>query len=77
MNKKVYTEIFCKNVKYLREKNNLSGTKMSKKLGITIKSLDMIESGKLPPRLSVHILDLIEESFGIPNKDMFTLLEKK
>jgi transcriptional regulator with XRE-family HTH domain len=39
---------FCENVRYLRKKNGLSKKEMAKKLGIGVKSLELIETGSLP-----------------------------
>ncbi len=54
------------NVSYLRRKHNITKNDMAKILGIGIKSLNRIEQGILPPRLSVEILFNIREYFGIP-----------
>ena len=44
---------------------------MAKKLGIGVKSLELIESGSLPPRVSVRVVYMIYENFGILPKDIF------
>ena len=59
------TNILCKNIKILREKNKLSKKEMAKCLGIGVIALSKLESGILPKRLSVKILFLIERDFGI------------
>ncbi|MBQ5321300.1 MAG: helix-turn-helix transcriptional regulator [Oscillospiraceae bacterium] len=63
--------VFCENIRYLRKKNGLSEKEMAKKLGIGIKSLNSIESGYLPPRVTVDIIYAIYENFGILPKDIF------
>ena len=50
------TNILCKNIKILREKNKLSKKEMAKRLGIGVIALSKLESGILPKRLSVKIL---------------------
>jgi DNA-binding XRE family transcriptional regulator len=62
---------FCENVRYVRKKNGLSKKEMAKKLGIGVKSLELIESGSLPPRMSVRVVYMIYENFGILPKDIF------
>jgi len=42
----------CRNISYLRKKHNLSKSKMAKILGISVKSLNLIESGVIPSRLN-------------------------
>ena len=44
---------------------------MAEILGIGIKSLEKLENGILPPRLSVKIIFNIYYSFGILPKDQF------
>lgn len=39
---------FCENILYLRQKNNLSYTKMARKLHITVKTLKTLEEGNIP-----------------------------
>jgi len=71
MESKYKTEIFGKNIAYLRKSNKLSKKKMAEILGIGIKSLEKLENGILPPRLSVKIIFNIYYSFGILPKDQF------
>ncbi|MBQ3023661.1 MAG: helix-turn-helix transcriptional regulator [Clostridia bacterium] len=63
--------IFCKNVKILRLKNNLTQMEMAHICGIGVKSLSSIEKGIIPPRLSVSILVSISNYFRISPYDMF------
>ena len=51
----IYREDFCKNIKNLRISNNLSKKDMAQRLGISIRTLNIIESGELPKRLSTKI----------------------
>lgn len=71
MNEKTELSVFCKNIKMLREKENLSRVYMAKLLGISVISLIMIEKGILPKRVSCNILFNIYYYFGIVPKDMF------
>ncbi len=68
-------EIFCKNVKLLRENNHLTKKEMAKICNIGTKSLSMLEKGILPERLSASILFSLNEHFNIPLKDLFKPLE--
>ncbi len=63
--------IFCKNVKILRLKNNLTPMEMAHICGIGVKTLSLIEKGIIPPRLSVSILVSISNYFRIRPYDMF------
>lgn len=71
MNDKTELLIFCENVKRLRKIHKLSKKEMAKKLGIEVKSLSLIESGTLPPRLSCKVLFRICYYFKVKPKDMF------
>ena len=66
-----YKEVFCKNVKDLRTLNKLSKTKMATKLGISIRTLNIIENGDLPTRLSLKIICAIMENFNVNPADLF------
>jgi transcriptional regulator with XRE-family HTH domain len=65
-------EIFCQNLKLLRESKHLSKKEMSKKLKISMTALTSIENGILPPKLSTSLLINIYQEFGVHPKDMFT-----
>lgn len=54
-----YIKIFCDNVKELRKANRLSKREMADKLHIGLKTLDNIEKGILPNRLSLRIVFLL------------------
>ncbi len=56
---------FTHNVKFLREKHNISKTKMADILGISFNSLNKIESGQMPKRMSVGVVFRIEQYFGV------------
>ncbi|MBP3401679.1 MAG: helix-turn-helix transcriptional regulator [Clostridia bacterium] len=62
--------ILCKNIKFLREKNNLTKTEMARMLHIGIKSLSRIEKGDFPPKISCLILFRLYYHFGISPTDL-------
>ncbi|MBQ8403580.1 MAG: helix-turn-helix transcriptional regulator [Clostridia bacterium] len=64
-------DIFCKNIKTLRNIKKLSKRKMAKILGIGVKSLTSIENGVIPPRLSCEVAFEIKRHFGITLEDLF------
>ena len=61
---------FSYNVMYLRKMNNISQKEMACILGIGVGSLNKIENGILPKRLSVDVLFRIHERFGIYPSDV-------
>ena len=71
MEKYSEAEIFCKNIKALREYCDLSKNEMSKNLGISVKTLEMIESGIIPKRLSCKIVYRIYDKFDILPQNIF------
>ncbi len=58
-------QIFCRNILLLRKSHGLSKKEMSQILGISICSLNKIEQGELPPRLSVSVVFQLYKFFGI------------
>ena len=62
--------ILCKNIKYLREKNNLTKAEMARVLQIGVNSLSKIEQGNFPPRISCEILFRLHSAFGIAPTDL-------
>ncbi len=71
MQKDKTTENFCRNIKKLREQQGLSKKNMAERLGIGVRSLSLLESGILPPRLSCDVLWYIYDHFGILPQEMF------
>ncbi|MBQ7897107.1 MAG: helix-turn-helix transcriptional regulator [Clostridia bacterium] len=60
---------FCRNVKFLRENNNLSKKEMAKILGIGIGRLTKVEKGEIPERMSANVIINICNYFDVlPNK---------
>lgn len=64
-------ENFCRNVKKLRANNFLTKTEMARKLKISMYTLNKIESGELPRRLTVEIIYAIVDEFDIKAEDLF------
>lgn len=58
-------ETFSHNIRWLREKHQFSRTKMAETLRISVKTLDRIEAGEMPDHLTVRILFLVWDYFGI------------
>lgn len=62
------------NLRWLRRKNQLSQKAMAQLLGISVSSLRKLETGSLPPRLTISFLFQIQRHFHISPGDM---LEKR
>ncbi len=67
-------EIFMFNVTRLRKRHGLTKKEMAKTLGISVGTLNKIEKGELPPRMSVEIVFNIYQHFGIHPKNQFVKL---
>ncbi len=66
-----HRQIFCRNIKELRESHQLTKTEMARKLKISIPTLKKIESGELPKRLTVKVIYAIVDEFDISAGDLF------
>lgn len=64
-------EIFCENVKELRQRLGLPVEKMAEVLEITPQCLTVMEQGILLPEVDVGILFTIYDQFGIHPSLMF------
>lgn len=64
-------KIFCENIKKIRKNKKLSKKNMAELLGISTYSLNIIESGKIPRRLSIEIIYNINSSLGIFPSELF------
>ncbi len=71
MTHKKYTAALCYNIKQLRLTNQLSKRKMARLLGISTRSLTMIERGEIPPRLTCKILFQVCGTFYITPDRLF------
>ena len=61
----------CANIRYLRATHGLSRTAMARKLGITIKTLDMLESESFPRRCTIRLLYNLQRNFGLSLSECF------
>jgi len=68
-------QILCQNIKYLRREHELSKGEMAHILGVGIRTLNDIERGILPPRISCEMLFRIQHHFGISPGQLFTPIE--
>ena len=71
MKEKSCEVLFCKNVSYLRRKNNLSQREIANKLSISVETLRKLESGTIPKRVGVESLWCIYKEFNIPLSKQF------
>ena len=71
MNNKEHAEVFCKNVKILREQNHLSKKEMAEILGVGVATLAKIEQGIIPPKMSVKIIFRLSQRFHIQEHKLF------
>ncbi len=62
--------ILCDNIRLLRERAGLSQREMAKRLGVSIRSISMLEKGSVPKRLSCEILFKLHLKFGINPTDL-------
>ena len=75
---KTEIEIFCNNIVFLRKQYGLSKRKMAEMLHIGVNSLNSIENGRLPPRISIDIFFRVWGVFGIkPGEQLENDLSKK
>ncbi len=65
MSKQEYMQNICANVRHLRKHHGLSRSAMAHKLGISLKTLDSLESGAVSKCCSVNLLYNICDVFGI------------
>ena len=61
---------FAHNVAWLRKKNGLSKKEMARLLKIGLWSLNKLESGILPPKMSFEVVYRIYDNFGITPEAM-------
>ena len=62
----------CANIRYLRQRYGLSRTAMAHRLGVTIKTLDLLEAGIWPDRIRIQLLFNICTAFKIPIKALLS-----
>lgn len=76
-NKDESYDIFCHNVSALRKRHCLSKKKMARILGIGIASLDKIERGVIPKRMSCDVLIRLGKYFDISFCDLLAERQEK
>ena len=64
-------DVFCQNIKTLRERHCLSKKEMAKILGIGVKSLTKIEQGIIPTRASTNIIFHLSHCFDVQPHNLF------
>ena len=57
---------FGQNIRHLRESGGYSYTETAKALHTTVKTLKLIESGTIPPRVSLEMLWHAASFFSVP-----------
>lgn len=65
-------DIFAHNLVWLRTHCGISKKEMAALLGIGLGSLNRLEKGELPPRVSVNIFFAIQKQFGISPSDQLS-----
>jgi len=58
-------QLFCSNITWLRKKHGLTKKTMAAALGIGLYTLNKLEAGQLPPRLSCRIFDVVYCKFAV------------
>lgn len=62
---------FCHNIKWLRNENEYSKSKMAKMLGISVKTLEKLENGEMPNKLSVKVISNVKYHFNLHPVEQF------
>ncbi len=75
MNKELQN--LCRNVLYLRRQAGLSQKEMAALLHIGISSLQKLESGTLPPKMSADVIFHLASAFGLPAAALFFPFDKE
>ena len=81
MNNERQLATFCKNVTYLREKKQLTKKQMANIMGVNVNTLNSIENGVVPSKLSSRVLINLYNHFHISldtffNKDLENVFEE-
>ena len=63
--------IFTKNITYLRNKNNLSKKEMARLLGIGASSLNKLENGEIPGKMSASVILKTSKAFNMRPCELF------
>ncbi len=62
---------FCENLKKLRIENNLTKKAMAEKLGVTIRTIRMIENHEIPKTITVEFVYKVIRTFKVDGSDLF------
>ena len=63
-------QIFCENVKYLRERDGLTKREMCKIMRITPSTLNRLEAGEIP-FIKLSALERLRTHFGLTLSELF------
>ena len=63
----------CDNIRHLRMRHGLSRTAMARRLHVSLKTLDALESGNFLERVGVNFLFYVHDAFGISPKELLTV----
>ena len=63
--------VFRRNVAFLRKSNDLTYSQMAEKVGVTRRSIVLLEQGAVPKRISYEIVFNICSEFDINVNDIF------
>lgn len=69
--------VFCNNVKRLREGQGLTRKEMAARIGVGVETLTRLETGEIPPRLSVSVVCKISREFNIHPGELFMDVDRK
>lgn len=64
-------ESFCRNLRRWRLERGMSVTAFARLLRISPASLRKLESGVLPPKISVQLFFVLHDKLGISYREMF------
>ncbi len=71
MDKEEEVQILCHNILLLRKKASMTQKEMAAIMDISVSGLRRIESGKLPPRLSLDAIFSLADAFSISPFSLF------
>lgn len=64
-------DVFCENLRAYRKIHGLSKAQMAKKLHVSVRSLNILESGHIPPRVSVDVFFRFAHLCNVPVSAVF------
>ena len=63
--------VFCANVAYLRKSRNLTKQQMCRLMHVTPVTLNLLERGIVPPRLSSETIFFLTDAFDLTFSQLF------